>query len=398
MAQILFGGSSATIAASLNQFASLMGWMAAWSASDAVAYTPIPTGGTLSMLTLRPSGSPVTTTTITLLVNGVASLLTCNTNSATIAHDNVHTISVVAGDKVSVQISTSGGATARFYSFSMKWTPTINGENIQMGTSNNSPAVSTRYTGVANATVPSATETNVRQIIPETGTFKKLYVNVDTDPTVAATNVIFTVHNQSVASSLAATVAAGSTSGNDTVNSFAMAAAGNHVSLRVTVTGAPTLSPYHWGMVYVTPTSGNFLVLSSTAGNTLSLTTSFVPPGAYRAVTTNETTICQMVSNAFTAVGIWSQVGTAPGVGNSWNFFLRDNAADTALVVNIAGTSTANSASGSVTVNADELIDFKEIVGAGTPTLGLWKVALIGNLADPVTTTTISKLALLGVG
>lgn len=398
MSQVLIGGSSGTIAANLSQFACPMGWMGSWAASDAIAYAVIPTAGTLSMLTFRPSGSPVTNSTCTLMLNGVATALTCGTATAAIAHDNVNSITVAAGDKVSVRVVTAVGATTRFYSFAMNWIPSINGENIELGNSNNSAAVANRLVGIANVSTPNATDAAVRQIIPETGTFKKLYVSVDTDPTVAATAVVFTVMNNGAASALVATVNAGSTTANDTTNSFAIAAAGNTCSLRTTSTGAPTLSPYHWGVVYVTTTSGNFLILGTTGINNLSTTTSYLPMGANRAVTTNETVIAQMVSNAFTTVSIWSLLGTAPGGVTSWTFLLRVNAANSTLSHTITGAAVSGNAASAVSVAADDLIDFQEAVSAGVPTVGTWKVAIIGNLADPASVTSISKLALLGVG
>lgn len=399
MAQVITGSTTATIAASTTRYMGPMGLSGTPQTTNALAYQIVPTDGTFSLLALKSiGGSPVTLATATLYKNGSATALTCGTSTTAVGHDSVNSVSVSAGDTVSIEIVVAGGATSRAYGYSLVFTPTTATESILMGSSDTSTPVANHFCTIANPLTTSATENNVRQVMPETsGVLKKLYVAVDTDPTVAASAVNFTVFNNSIASAVVATVNAGSTTANDTANSATIAAAGNVASIRVTVTGSPTLSAFHFGVVYEAPSgTGYFLMLGSTGANNMSNAgTRYEPCQGSRGVTTNENLVA-IVSNAFTAKSMYCRLGAAPGAGNTWDLPFRVNGGSSAISVNITGAAaTTGSSTADVAVALDDIINVAQIP-TGTPTGTTWKYGLVGSLPNPASTAT--RLALLGVG
>lgn len=382
--QAIGGVSEATIAASTTVYSGINQFSTTYPTTDAIAYEVIPTGGTLDLLAMRPTGSPSTTTTGTLYLNGSPTSLTCGMSTNVICHDSTHSVAVVAGDKVSFQITTSAAATTRGYSWSFRWTPTINGENILLGNTSNTAPANNNFLGVCSPAAPNAAETQVRHIMPETSAvLKKLYVKVDTDPTTALSSIAFTVQNASAGGNVTCSIATGSTSCNDTTHTDTIAAAGDVASFKIVGTLLPTYSPVHWGLVYLTPTSGNFITCASTGNGGLSTGSRNIPVNGYRSVTTG--TLMANVTNAFTYKALFARIETAPGAGTTYGLRLFVAGSSVGSTLSLADTNTAANNSQNTAINLDDVINFNEIATVGSPnTTGPWKQTMIGNIADPV--------------
>lgn len=386
MSQVLIGVSEATIAASTTVYFGLNSFNTTNPTTDAAAYQVIPTGGTLSLLKLRPSGSPVQNATATLYLNGSSTALTCTTNSATIANDITHSITVAAGDKVSLQIAVAASATTRNYSWSMLFIPTVTGENILLGNTVATNTAANNFISLGMNSGPSATENAVSCLIPESGTVKKLYVVADTDPTAGGSSITFTTSVNSSPGNITGTISAGGTTCNDTTHTDTTTA-GDLFSIKITTGGSPTFSPVHWGIVYVTPTSGNFIMFFTTPSAAMSTGSRNVPCHGIRGVTTG--TAMAAVTLAFTYAKLYAWLSVAPGVGNTWGLRLFAGGSSVGSTLNITGAATTGNNSQSTTIAADSLINFNEIATGGTPTTGsFWKQALVGNYADPVSANT----------
>jgi hypothetical protein len=387
MSQSVLGRTVASIVASTTSYFGPMGFNNA-GASDAVSYEVCPTSGSFSLLRLKADGTLGGTVTATFYKNGSPTTLTIAATTATEVVDSTHLITVAAGDKLSMEIVAGAGVTSRAFGWSLLFIPSIPGESILMGNSQNGAPAANSFVGIGNCSTPTVTETNVRLVMPElNGILKKFYVAVDTDPT--AGTLTFTVFNNSVAGNNVINLTVGNLTGNDTAHTDTIAAQGNVASIKVTTASGPTLSPFHWGIVYVSPNAGGyFLILGSTGGNAMSASgTRFNPPSGYRGVSTTES-VTQNVTNAFTAKAIYHRLGTAPGGVTAWDLLLRKGAANTALLTTITGAATTGGTVTDVAIAAGDLIDVAQALNAGVPAAGVWKFAIVGFIADPVVANT----------
>lgn len=377
--QILIGGEQTTQAASTTAYNVIQGH-GTWSATDTV-YQIMPTAGTIDALALRPSANPAANATLTLMVNNVATSLTCTTATASICHDNSNSVSVSAGDRVSVKLVIAAGATSRAYSYNMRFTPTVDGESILLGYGSG-PSSTLIDNAFENSLAWQSTgSSRAFHLIPETGTFKKLYVEVDTAPG-SGTSITFTTRNAASAGNNTCTISNTATTCNDTSHTDTIAAAGDLYGVRISVSGSPTYSPVHYGIVYVSPTLGNYVYTygSITGGLVASR------PQPISGTRTNATGYLAAVSNAWTAKAIYFRLDTAPGAGNSSTITFRINGSDTALTSTISGTATTNNAATDVSVSADDRVDINPTT-AGTPATSAYKVGIVANIAPANTNT-----------
>lgn len=379
--QVISGGSATGIPASTTVYSSPMGYVTTYPTTDAIAYSVMPTGGTIDLLACKANGTLASATIGTLYKNGSSTALTTSCSNAG-GHDTTNSVSFSAGDKISFQIVTAAAVATRAYDWSVRFTPTIAGESILLGNSLNTAPTANQFVGVANQMAPLTTSNQAANTIPELGTFKKLYVAVDTDPTVGGSSVIFTVINEGVAGNNVVTINAGSTTGNDTTHTDTVGTVGDYFNIQATVGGAPTLSPFHWGIVYVSPTPGNFLMVANTGTGTTS--SSGARNIAVSGSTSVNTATRAFISNAFTAKQVYSRIVTAPGVGNAWDFSLQIGGVNTALLVNFANPTIRGGTTTDVAIALDDRIQFTQ-APTGTPSNTRWAQTLVGYLADPVT-------------
>lgn len=379
--QIMTGGTEViAVPANTTVYAGIMGYFTtAWLTTDAAAYQIIPTEGTIDQLTIRPSGSTTQNVTATVILNGNATPLTASMNGAANGHDTTHTVSVSPGDRVSLRIVTAVGASSRAYNWSMRFTPARAGETILLGNTVNTAPAANQYVGISSVAVPDNTESKRTMIIPEaSGILKKFYVAVDTAPG-AGTSVSFTVFNNAVSGNNVVTISNTNTSNSDTSHSDTIAAAGNTASIKTTVSGAATLSPFHWGIAYVTPTPGNFLLLASSGTGGIAAGTYFAPHVGYRSLSVS---LVNLVSNAFTAKAIYNSLLVAPGVGKSYDFTLMQNTLATALTVNQSGANLTSNFATDVSIATDDILSVK-VVNNGATASGLpWRFSILGYLAE----------------
>ncbi len=375
--QIFVSGDQTAIVASSTQYGQIQGHTV-WGAADTV-YQIMPTPGMIDLMALRPSASPVQNATITLMVNGTPSTLTCTTNSAAICHDSSHQVAVAAGDKVSVKLVIAASASTRAYSYSMRFTPTIAGETVMLGYATGGSNTITDSGFQSNAAWQTTVANRGFHIIPETGTFKKMYLEVDTDPG-GGNSITFTTRNNGSAGNVAVTITGGGAlTGSDTTHSDTIATAGDLYGLRTTQSGTPTYSPVHYGIVYISPTYGNFLLTYN------SITGDIVAPRPQPVSGTrgNATGYLAAVSNAFTVKSIYSWFSVAPGGANSDTVALNINTVDSALAVTVSGANTTGNTVTDVNVALDDRLQISTAEG-GTPAISAFKVSMVAFLREDV--------------
>jgi len=196
------------------------------NATEANVQQVIPTGGTLSHLYVDANGSPGVgkSYAFTLRKNGIDTALSASiVDNNTSGNDTTDSVSVVAGDLVSMKLVANGTPTARRVRFGLKWTPTINGESLLMNTNSSAPSNTvTTWNYVVAAGGWSTTETSGRQCLARACTIKKLYVNMSVAPGAGKSRA-FSLRRELGPTDLTCTVSDTATTANDTVNEVAIA-------------------------------------------------------------------------------------------------------------------------------------------------------------------------------
>jgi hypothetical protein len=152
---LLLGAAHTTtgLSTSASSFATLPGASnsaASWSATEALQEFVCPTAGTINnlyVITDTAAGS-AKSYAIALVKNGTASSLsaTVTGTSTKTANDTTHSVSVAAGDTLSIIATPTSTPTVGRYSWGFEFTPTNPGESITGFGSGNAPSVSaTQY-------------------------------------------------------------------------------------------------------------------------------------------------------------------------------------------------------------------------------------------------------------
>jgi len=228
-----------------------------WSATESDMQIVVPTSGTLKSLYNTLSAAPGLGKSYqyTLMVNGVASSLqTTIANSATTANDTVNTVSVSAGDTITLRCVPSGTPSSATPSFSMLFAPTVDGESFFGFGSSIAPLTGTSYEQPLGlgTNAWSANEAN-RPMTFGPYTITKMYVKINTAPG-AGTSRTFTLRKAAANTALATTISDANTTGN--VASTVTFTQGQQVTIQSSVTGSPATATggVHAGfLVYIAP-------------------------------------------------------------------------------------------------------------------------------------------------
>ena len=330
-----------------------------WKATEAPVEEIVGSAGTFKNLyvevTALASGQ---TATFTLRVNGADTALTLTiTGTTTTGSDTTHTVTVAAGDIVSLKAVTSAtsGGTGQIR-VSMDYTGDTANESLLMGREDAPTADG--YCGVDGWTdIDAATFTVAKQLIATAGTVKKFYVRLDTAPGVGSTNT-FTVYKNGSATALTITVSNLDVTGNDTSNSFTVAA-GDKLAIFKDESAVAANTAFCWGMVFAATTDGEFPIVAGTGADPSNAATNYNTLTVMNDCAWDTTEDFRWnAGRASWITNMYVECTTAPGAGNSYTYTLRNNAADTALSVAIAEAATTGNdteASGVAIANFDNL-------------------------------------------
>ena len=235
-----------------------------WSATESDMQIVVPTSGALSNLYNVVSAAPGSGKSwqYTLMVNGSATALqTTLSGTATTANNTANSVNVSAGDTISLRCVPSGTPTSSLPTFSMTFTPTVNGESFFGYGSAAAPLAGTSYEqplGLGN-NAWTANEAN-RPMLFGPYTITKMYIKLNTAPG-AGTSRVFTVRKAAANTALTATIADTATTAN--VASNVAFAQGNQLTLQsATGTGSPATATggVHAGfLIYMPPPPTTFV-------------------------------------------------------------------------------------------------------------------------------------------
>ena len=321
-----------------------------------------PTSGTFSDLRVELSVAPGTgcSYTYTLRVNGVNTALTCAVSDTnTVGSDTAHTVDVVAGDILTIGIVPSGAAVSNDTNMVMTFTGSIQGESILMSRMGILSISANRYASIAGFCTTGATETDYKQIIPTSGTLKKLYVALSSDPGVTGSDAYtFTLRKDGVSQTLTCTITADNTTGNDTVNTVSVSA-GNDVTLLIEPINTPAIAPEGTccGMVFVADTDGESIILGGSTDALSNSATEYNAPIGQGATWDATEINRNLILNACVLKKLYMELDGVPYVDSEtddkYTFTLRSEAATTGITLAIAGNNTT----GNDTVNTYSIAD-----------------------------------------
>jgi len=347
MFQTILGGSSDNLNAASAEFNNLMGGMG-WASGDTNVLQVMPTGGNISSLRIKLNAAPGAgkSYAFVLMVNNVASALTCTVSGTdTTAQDTANVVAVVAGDTVSLRCTPTGTPQVTMARWATIWEPTTAGESICLFRSP-TYALGNRFTTwQASNSNFSATEGRVNSPMPTAGTWKKLYIQGLSAPG-AGTSYTIAFRLGGATQALTVTVADAATTGNDAVNTVAVAP-GNLVNMIIDPTGTPAgMASFGGGIVFVSDTSGESLLLGGLGGTTeVNPSTSAV---SYKSLpgfddwTTTEANAQSLIGKC-TVKKLYVNLSVAPGAGDpvkSYQFDIRKNSADSGITVTVETAET----------------------------------------------------------
>jgi hypothetical protein len=375
-----------------------------WSTTLLSKQLIMPVAGTLSGLeVLVPTAVASNFYTFSLVVNGaVASAVQCsvgqggtNLGTTTACNDPADTVTVNAGDLVSVQSAVPGGtatALAGSTTVSFNFTSTVGQESLVAG-ANSASGTLTQYWNLGPINGPQTTDALASSVMPTAGTLDWLNAAVGGAPG-AGKQFQFTVMKNGVATAIVAGDAthcggASSLTCSDLTHSVAVVA-GDTISIQTAPTGTPSASASVASLRFV-PTTLNQAILIAAPGSfpTGTLTSNhFIPVAGPTTNATAENTtqnIAPVLATHMTLGGLY--VAQCPGPDTTAStvtraFTLRSGAASQSPTV----TTTGNTACPTLTAQQDT-----------THTYAASSAALLDLLTAVNTTTNAAALTELKI-
>jgi hypothetical protein len=195
--------------------------------------------------------------TYTIIKNGVASALqVVISDTNTSGNDTTHSVTVAAGDNISMRITPSGTPAVPWSNWGFEFDPDNDGESLilNVNISNPSNTVNNYLTTGGNWS-PSATEGDFASVVPIALVLKNLYVEITTAPG-AGKSYQYALRKNNATQSLSVTLTGASApqTASDTTD-IINAAQGDIVNYIIIPSGTPAvIAPISWGATaYIQP-------------------------------------------------------------------------------------------------------------------------------------------------
>ena len=401
MRQIIVGGYKDL----LNNAATEYTWLAGgtvWGTLETEYGQLVSTPGTIDRLIVKLDGvaGAGKTWTFTIMKNGSPTALTCSIggDTDTEGEDTSHTVSVSAGNRLTLRSTSSGSPTARNATWCFGFSGDIAKESLFLGYCD-AYKLQSRFSGIAGLFVSSADEDNDYQRIPVAGKIKNLFVQMLQAPGTGAEAYKYTLRLNKVSTNLTATITGTDKTGNNTINEVAVTA-DDKVGLYIEPLNSPDKSTVvFFGFTFVADTDGESCVLggqvTSPSVNDVSFT-SITSSGV--AFVSDETTAFQLTRPCLLK-NLYVEVEGTPGGSSSWDITVRKNGVDTDLTVNIAGAAiTGSNTSDSVLFDTFDYVNV-EITPNNTPGTVLnglnWGVVMVPASISPSPSEALARVTAL---
>jgi hypothetical protein len=401
--QVIFASNSVTLnTAATARYNSISGGTnVAWALSGNICTQVVSTAGKIKSLYVELSADPnngvgVQSYAFTLMVNGVASALTCTVSEgSTSANDIAHEIDVVAGDYVYIRCVATNTPTAATAQWTTLFTSMTAKESLLLGAGWAVTGV-TRYIPVCQGSSNgfNATENNVRQVFPTGGIIKNLYIIQAA--TAGAGTYTYTLRvnginsNDGAGNPLQVTIAHPNLTGNDIVHSIPIIA-GDVVDVMEVGAGTTTSITVYTGMTFVAITDGESVILGGSSANLDTVNTMYnplndrVPSEVWNATETNVQQLAQVCVLKKLYVLLSGSPDTGVGV-QSYIFTVESNTATaTSITTTISeAATTGNDTINTATLVAGDNICLKSVPSASAPTARAAYWGMVCYIAPPV--------------
>ena len=414
MDQVLFGNAKDNLNGSTVEYDMLAGGFG-WHATENRRFAIMPSAGTISKLRIVMDGAPGagTSYTFVLMVDGVASALTVTISGTdTEGTDLSNSVSVSAGQTVALRSTPADTPSSSVNMMhSVLFTGSTSKESVILGsglggtldTANDE--YDTVYMG--SGVGPTTTEADHQLLVAAPGTIKNLYVHLSADPgdPVAPDGYRFTLRKNGASQSLTVTISADDTTGNDTSNSFTVAA-GDKINLLIEPLNTPSVTPIaSWGMTFVADTDGESLMLGGSDDENIASATEYRGIATFSTSTWGSGASAPVVKRAMgqvcTLKDLYIDLSAAPGAGNSFTFKFRLNDASLSnLSVTVSDTDTTGSDTSNTDILANDDHLVIQSVPAVTPTIAVVKWGFVQFIAPAGALgrgTLINKLEAAGI-
>ena len=291
--QVSFGGYYDALNNAATEYNLVQGSYT-WSATENYRKQGISAPGTITNLYVELSVDPGTSPdayTFTLMLNGAATALTCSiVADSTSGNDTAHSVSVAAGDVVSLRCEAiSTPSAAPYAQWSMMFTGSVASQSNIMSSVDGDNTQIVYWPASGGAGIGWTVELQSSQLVAAAGKIKNLYVVLDTDPGTDPDAFRFTLRLNGASSALTCTITANATTGNDTAHEVTVAA-GDRICIMVEPLNTPSVYCSAWvGMTFEANIDGESLILAGSPYYLSASTTEYMCPIPYVNVDWNAT-------------------------------------------------------------------------------------------------------------
>jgi len=378
MKQILFSDSAAS--ASATYFASLQG--TAEGTSELQAITVMPISGVFTNFNVRLLVAPGAgkSRAFDILVNS-APQMSVTISETDLTGSNVGPLSVSAGDTVCIRLVPTGSPTGTTAYYTLEFNSTANNESIILGSSNSMSSAAVSYHQLMGIlkTTSVATESNMWQVMPTSGTIKNFYVHTDTGWGIGADAYDVTISKNGTPTDLTVNLTSAAPTANDTVHTVTVAA-GDTISVKTTPLNTPFNSPRTgWGVLFVADTPGESVILGQDDAvmNTAAVRWDHFCPGgiAFTGYNAFESSVLAPAPEGATLKNLYVQLDGSPFANDTaadwYKFDVRLDSGNTGITCTVAdngtGNTKANDTTNSVVVTTNQMISL-QITPNSSPT------------------------------
>ena len=388
--QLLMGGSDQAVTA--NKYNSIVGGYQ-WSASTSGAAAQVmPASGTLKWLYMRlktaPGGSA--SYTFTVYKNGGATSLTVTISaSATTGADTTNTVSITAGDTVSLYCTSDSSPAATQASWSVAFqgstidqTVCLTGGNV-MNSTYDFPMMGPKALG------NGSNEFYMQAPCPLYGTFKNAYIELTAAPGGSG-SYTFKLRKNGANTSLTVTISGSATTGSDTSHSVSVVP-GDLLNWEQTHGNDGSEPVASMSCVFVPDASGQSPVMhgyTASPGNNQYMT---LVPGYQGENWTGSTNTLVNALQACTLSNLYVRETAGSGVGA---ITIAKNDVVTTLTAPITASTTTKDIVNSVSVANYDRVNFKGTLTSGSPPHTNMGLAIAGPADIPITTSSAATVVL----
>ena len=362
-------------------------------ATEANVRTLVGVAGALSAMrfTLTTAPGAGESRTPTVRVNAASSILACTISGTATTCTDSDSVSVSAGDELTLQITRGSAGTVNSDNgwLTLTFTPTTANE-VQVGGGTADGVISATVTNYVPLLGVGFTDTDEEATVTRVltpGTFQNFYADLSGSPDngVGTQSYTFTVRKNKADTTITCAVSETATTCNDTANSFSVVA-GDVISVSSVPANTPTVRVIAFGARFLPAAQeeGIFGVHRMDAPASTSVANFSMAAMSIGDWDSSETgSRSRSMTQAFTITSFGARMVTAPDNGagvQSYAFVVRDDGASTNQTCTISEAETTCNFTTGRTRIADQSLIGVMATPSGTPTASRTITSILGTL------------------